>query len=153
MHERMIQALQTRRAQIRIRWEALLRIEKATTPLANPDTLVFALDQSLDEIFTALRQPPVPCGDTGPDNGEGSCPWRAYYRAGEQALLESLILLQAKTPTLDPATRDDAFGRLKQVIGHLAQREVSAWSGLGPPHACPAAERTRRPRAHSPASA
>ena len=58
MHEKTIRALQARRAQIRTRWEALLRIEKVTTPLANPDTLVFALDQSLDDIFTALLQPP-----------------------------------------------------------------------------------------------
>lgn len=147
MHEKTIRALQARRAQIRTRWEALLRIEKVTTPLANPDTLVFALNQSLDEIFAALRKPAAPLVLAAPTNADWPCPWRAYYRAGEQALLESLILLQAKTPALDPATRDHTFAQLKQVIGHLTQREVSAWRGLGPPPVRRAENHSRRSRA------
>lgn len=143
MHEKTIRALQARRAKIRTRWEALLRIEKVTTPLANPDTLVFALDQSLDEIFAALRQPPVPLADTESPGAEGVCPWRAYYRAGQQAMLEALILVQAGLPALDPASRDNTFGHLQQVIGHLMQREVSAWRGLGPPPARSPAPRVR----------
>jgi hypothetical protein len=153
MHEKTIRALQARRAQIRTRWEALLRIEKVTTPLANPDTLVFALNQSLDEIFTGLRQPAAPLELAAPTNADWPCPWRAYYRAGEQALLESLILLQARTPALDPATRDQSFARLKQVIGHLTQREVSAWRGLGPPSVRRAGDQARRVRPRASVSA
>lgn len=143
MHEKTIRALQARRAQIRTRWEALLRIEKVTTPLANPDTLVFALDQSLDDIFTALLQPPVPPAVTDAGDAGEACPWRAYYRAGQQALLEALVLVQARMPVLDPATRDNTFATLKQVVGNLMQREISAWSGLGPPRVRPPAPRAR----------
>lgn len=130
MYEKIIKALQMRRAQVRARWEALLRIEKVTTPLANPDTLVFALDQSLDEIFTALGQPLPHKPAVGSTWSDGPSPWRAYFRAGEQALLESLVLLQADMDSLDPATRDTSFGSLKQVINNLTQREISAWGAI-----------------------
>jgi hypothetical protein len=153
MHEKTIRALQARRAQIRTRWEALLRIEKVTTPLANPDTLVFALDQSLERDLHRLAPACRPARARGAHNADWPCPWRAYYRAGEQALLESLILLQARTPALDPATRDQSFARLKQVIGHLTQREVSAWRGLGPPSVRRAGDQARRVRPRASVSA
>ena len=101
-----------------------------TTPLANPDTLVFALNQSLDEIFTALGQPLPHKPDVGSARSDGPSPWRAYFRAGEQALLESLVLLQAEMDSLDPATRDTSFGSLKQVINNLTQREIQAWGAI-----------------------
>lgn len=133
MLEEIINALQQRRAQIRTRWEALLRIEKVTTPLANPDTLVFALDQSLDEIFTALRQTPPPKPARKPATADSPSPWQAYFRAGEQALLESLVLLQAETKSLDPSARDLAFGLLKQEINNLTRRETEAWDAISRP--------------------
>lgn len=149
MQGKIIRALQERRAQIRARWEALLRIEKVTTPLANPDTLVFALDNSLDEIFAALRQPPPRKPAPDPATTEGSSPWWAYFRAGEQALLESLILLQAEMESLDPAARDTSFGNLKQVINNLTRREIEAWGAI-----CrQAANQQRRRRSKRPASA
>ena len=133
MQDEIVNALQQRRAQIRARWEALLRIEKVTTPLANPDTLVFALDQSLDEIFSTLRQAPPSKADPKPLPIESPSPWQAYFRAGEQALLESLILIQAETKSLDPSARDLAFGRLKQEINNLTQRETKAWNAISRP--------------------
>ncbi|MBI2814027.1 MAG: hypothetical protein HYX71_07065 [Opitutae bacterium] len=130
MQEEIITGLRQRRAQIRARWEALLRIEKVTTPLANPDTMVFGLEHSLDEIFAALRQPPPAKSSPGAILAESPSPWQAYFRAGEQALLESLVLLQAEMKLLDPATRDTTFGVLKQVIHNLTQREVRAWEAI-----------------------
>ncbi len=167
MQGKIIKALQERRAQIRARWEALLRIEKVTTPLANPDTLVFGLDHSLDEIFAALRQPPPHTPEAELARLEGPSPWRAYFRAGEQALLESLVLLQAEMNSLDPAARDTSFGNLKQVINNLTQREIGAWAGIcqqtgkprrarhtdKPATAQAAADHARRSRAHSSAGA
>lgn len=144
MYEKIIKTLQVRRAQIRARWEALLRIEKVTTPLANPDTLVFALDQSLDEIFAALGQPLPHKPAVGSARSDGPSPWRAYFRAGEQALLESLVLLQAEMDSLDPATRDTSFGSLKQVINNLTQRENEVWGAICRPAAKP------RRRRHTP---
>ncbi|MDI1319730.1 MAG: hypothetical protein PSW75_05975 [bacterium] len=167
MQGKIIKALQERRAQIRARWEALLRIEKVTTPLANPDTLVFGLDHSLDEIFAALRQPPPHNPDAALTKTEGPSPWRAYFRAGEQALLESLVLLQAEMELLDPAARDTSFGNLKTVINNLTQREIGAWAGICQKNAKPrrargtkkpataqsAADHARHSQAHTPSGA
>ena len=167
MQGKIIKALQERRAQIRARWEALLRIEKVTTPLANPDTLVFGLDHSLDEIFAALRQPPSSSAEAAQTKAEGPSPWRAYFRAGEQALLESLVLLQAEMQSLDPAARDTSFGNLKTVINNLTQREIGAWAGIcqqtakprrarhskKPATAHSAADHARQSRAHTPSGA
>ena len=130
MHKEIIEALQQRRAQIRARWEALLRIEKVTTPLANPDTLVFALDQSLDEIFSTLDQSLPHLPGTSSIPSDSPSPWRAYFQAGEQALLESLVLLQAEMKSLDPVARDTSFGNLKQVINNLTQREIEPWDAI-----------------------
>lgn len=167
MQGKIIRALEERRAQIRARWEALLRIEKATTPLANPDTLVFGLDQSLDEIFSMLHQPPSHIAEMDASNDTGPSPWRAYFRAGEQALLETLVLTQSEMQALDPAARDTSFGKLKQVINNLTQREIGAWAAIcqqtGKPRrarelkkhataAHAAAERARQGRAHTSAS-
>lgn len=130
MQGKIIRALEERRAQIRARWEALLRIEKVTTPLANPDTLVFGLDHSLDEIFAMLHQPPCHIPDPEIMNTGGTSPWQAYFRAGEQALLETLVLTQSEMQSLDPAARDTSFGNLKQVINILTQREIGAWAAI-----------------------
>lgn len=167
MQGKIIRALEERRAQIRARWEALLRIEKVTTPLANPDTLVFGLDQSLDEIFAMLHQPPSHIPDKDAPSDAGPSPWRAYFRAGEQALLETLVLTQSEMDALDPTARDTSFGNLKQVINCLTQREIGAWAAIcqqtgkprrarevkKPATAHSAAEHARRGRAHSSAGA
>lgn len=145
----------------------MLRIEKVTTPLANPDTLVFGLDQSLDEIFAMLHQPPSHIPDKDAPSDAGPSPWRAYFRAGEQALLETLVLTQSEMDALDPSARDTSFGNLKQVINCLTQREIGAWAAIcqqtgkprrarevkKPATAHSAAEHARRGRAHSSAGA
>ena len=150
MHGKIIRALELRRARIRSRWEALLRIEKVTTPLANPDTLVFGLDQSLDEIFALLHKPVPPPDDTQVVHVTEANPWHAYFRAGEQALLESLVLTQAEMAALDPAARDTSFGNLKHVINHLTRREIGAWTGICETTARPRRARSEKKSAPSP---
>ena len=51
MQDELMSALLARRSQIRGRWEALLRVERASSPLANPDALVHLLDWTIDEVF------------------------------------------------------------------------------------------------------
>jgi len=135
MQDELVRALRARRAEIHTRWEALLRIEKVTTPLANPDALVFMIDWTLDECFSSLR----------PANGEHraepgavakpDCPCRrnpllAYFAAGEQAIEEALILEQARASTVDPAQRDAAFTELKLTVRDIARREIEAFCSV-----------------------
>jgi hypothetical protein len=130
MQEAIIRALRGRRDQIRARWEALLRIEEVTTPLANPDTLVFGIDRSLNEIFNALRHPPHPPAEVIAAEEFKDNPWHAYFRAGEQALLETLVIIQSEMSSLDPTVRDRSFAALKHVINVMAQREIYALASV-----------------------
>jgi hypothetical protein len=144
MQDELVRALRARRAEIHARWEALLRIEKVTTPLANPDALVFMIDWTLDECFSSLR----------PANGEHraepasmakpDCPCRrnpllAYFAAGEQAIEEALILEQARNSALDPVQRDAAFNELKLTVRDIARREIEAFCSV-----CQYRERARQ---------
>lgn len=127
-----------RRAHIRARWEELLRAARVNTPLANPDMLVHLLDSTLDEILHLLRDPHLrhrtirtASIHTGRANCEcGRNPLLAYFLAGEQALLEALVLAQATPPVPDPVTRDSAVAELYQVVRGISQREVEAFCSV-----------------------
>lgn len=129
-------ALSARRPQIRARWEDVLRAEKVTTPLANPDALVHLIDWTLDEVFRTLQTLPTrrrplrtftrsdidcPCGRN---------PLLTYFAAGEQALQESLVLSQAQCLHLDPLERDSALHELNLALRHIARREIGAFCSL-----------------------
>jgi len=130
MQEAFIRALRSRRAQIRARWETFLRIEKVNTPLANPDTLVYLFDQTLDEVFAALHDTPVPRHPAPPAGPCEKNPLCAYFVAGEQALLEALILAQAGTHNLDPKERDADVAHLKHVMHRIARRDIGSLEGV-----------------------
>lgn len=126
-----IHALTARRAQIRKRWEAFLRIEPVASPLVNPDTLVFGIDGALRDIFAHLKagadEPPAPPRECAC----GRNPLHAFYVAGEQALLESLVLVQAeRKPHLAPEERDRDFAELRHAIRHVAHREMDMFASI-----------------------
>jgi hypothetical protein len=52
-----LQKFEKLRHTIRAEWSALLQQEPAATALANPDTLVYLMDRSLDQLIAGLRQP------------------------------------------------------------------------------------------------
>jgi hypothetical protein len=132
MEPALVQELRRQRKQIRRRWETFLRLEKATSPLANPDTLVFGVDRSLGEIFSGLLRPAGLKPPRGParECGCGRHPLRAYYRAGEQAVLEALVLTQARRAPCEAAQRDREFAEVKAVVTALAQRDIAALAGV-----------------------
>ena len=138
MQDELVRALRARRAEIHARWEALLRIEKVNTPLANPDALVFMIDWTLDECFATLRPPHIrkrngriPDAEVAkPDCPCGRNPLLAYFAAGEQAIEEALILEQASASTLDPGQRDEAFLELKFTVRDIARREIEAFCSV-----------------------
>ena len=55
MKQGYLEALDGHRAEIKRTWEVLLRVAPATTPLGNPDTLVFLMDESIGQLFSLLR--------------------------------------------------------------------------------------------------
>lgn len=137
MEESLVQAMRARRPQIRERWEALLRVERASTALAHPDTLVHLLDWSLDEVLRTLPLRTLPLRSSGhahaslrADCSCGRNPLLHFFIAGEQALLEALVVTQAELPRLDPIRRDRAVTELYLVVRGLARAEVSSFCSL-----------------------
>ncbi len=132
METEVLRALAAHRRVIRTNWETFLRLERVSSPLANPDLLVHRLEPTLDEIFTDLLLwssrahpkayvPLCPCGLN---------PWLAYLSAGRQAFREALVEVQAGLPDLSPAARDESLACLEQVMDHLARREIEAFCAL-----------------------
>lgn len=121
-----------RRPEIRRAWEVLLRAERASTAMANPDTLVYMMDLTLDEVFAALRAAetaPV----AGPEDYECPCglnPMLVYFAAMRQVLTEALILAQAALPEQKPRQRESDLARLKRVVDEAVAREIVAFCSL-----------------------
>jgi hypothetical protein len=136
----LLQALRDRRKLIRKRWDALLRIERISTPLAHPDMLVRLIDGTLDEVFAVLRGRPgrdlrtraVFLAALHDQCRCGRNPFLSYFVAGEQALLETLILIQAAEPRMYLRPRETAVAELHLVVRRIARREVDSFCALCP---------------------
>ena len=130
----MVTALRDRRPQIRARWEDLLRVERANTPLANPDALVHLLDWTLDEFFRTVQCLPSRRRPARPARPEAACcgrnPLVGYFAAGEQALRESLVLAQSGMTDLSPFARDTALSELDLALHSIARREIEAFCAV-----------------------
>jgi hypothetical protein len=131
----LVLALAARRPQTRERWEALLRTERPTSPLANPDSLVHLTDWALNEILGSLNLPGDAAARPAAKGADPQCacgrnPYLAFFLAGEQALLEALVLSQAAQPTLIPVERDEAVAELGAVLQRVRHREVEAFCAL-----------------------
>lgn len=133
MQVEIFQALVAQRPGLRINWERLLRVERVSSPLANPDTLVHLLDLTIAEIFKNLQfrssQPPT-TRVTAPHCPCGLNPLIAYFSAGLQAVREALIYAQVSIPSLAASERDASLARLNEVFAHIARREIESFCGV-----------------------
>jgi hypothetical protein len=132
MEESLVQPLQARRAEIRSRWSDLLHVERALSPLAHPDTLAFLLDETLENIFTGLssavgQKNPAPAW---PRCACGLNPYLRFYVAGELALLEALVIVQAEIHMRDANARDRAVLELYAVVRRFACDDVELFCSL-----------------------
>jgi len=129
-----LQGLRARRSAIRNQWEALLRVEGMSGPLANPDTLVYLIPDSLEQIFSMLaegataRQPSGRASSHLPACGCGNNPYLAYFLAGEQALVEAVILLQAELHPEGRLKRD--VSEIILTMRQLARSEIDTFCGV-----------------------
>lgn len=134
METEILRGLEAQRPSLRTHWESLLRLERVSSPLAQPDLLVRMLDQTLDDIF-AILPGWSPHHDSPPAIPASACPCGrnpllAYYAAGQQALREALVMVQVGIPLLTTAARDDSFACVDQVFAHIALREIEAFCSL-----------------------
>jgi hypothetical protein len=137
MEESLVQPLQARRAEIRSRWNDLLHVERALSPLAHPDTLVYLLDETLEKIFSGLssagkKMHPAPLAPAPawPHCDCGRNPFLRFYVAGEHAILEALVIIQAEIHMRDANARDRAVLELYAVVRRLARHDVELFCSL-----------------------
>jgi len=138
MQDALLQGLDAQRRKIHARWETLLRTERVNTPLAYPDSLVHLIEWTLDEVFVALRasaarrrtESPRIHASARPECPCGRNPLLAFFLAGEQALLEALVLEQASRLSIDPVERDTALAELYHAIRSIARREIGAFCSV-----------------------
>ena len=132
----MIAALAARQPGIRQRWEALLRADQACSPLASPDVLVHLVDRTLSEFERTLRRLPTrrrtlrPLARADLECPCGHNPLLVYFAAGEQALQESLVLVQADRPEMNALERDAELQELNLVLRHIARRGIGSFCAL-----------------------
>ncbi len=119
-------------------WEVLLRAEPASSPLGNPDTLVFMMDGTLDMFFTAIHSPgprrwlarhPLLCKSLGE-----TCPCRRnpllhYFVSGEQALLAISGQVLADTAE-GPEEEERILSETQLTFHYLAQYELQTFCDL-----------------------
>lgn len=113
-----------------------MRIEPVRTPLANPDALVHLIRTTVSEILRAVAK--LPAGPARslksvqsvrlPTCECGNNPYLAYFIAGEQAMVETLVLLQAELPPSDRLEADVAD--VIHVVRETARGEIEAFCGL-----------------------
>lgn len=109
-----------------------MRLEKAPTALARPDTLVFHFDQTLSEVLS-MEPGPEPVELPARPLCRCDCnPFRHYFAALEQALLETLIWAQVEEPDLSPEERVASVGELCQRLRRVAEREIRLLDGVCP---------------------
>ncbi len=143
----LLAALRQRRAAIRVRWIELLFVEPVSSPLADPRTMMFMLDETLEQVFGALER-----GDTpwvAPESVPCECglnPYVAYFRAGIQAMHEALIWVQAEAGKISPAERDWAFAQVDSIIRGIARREIEIFATLCRHRDKPRGRNSRRER-------
>lgn len=133
MGSRFSHLLRARSDAIRSQWEALLRVEYVSGPLANPDVLIYLIPGSLEKILSAVAKasrmsvslqaaklcvPRCECGNN---------PYSAYFIAAEQALAEAAVLVQSELPA--PARRKSDIAAVMLAVRRLARAEIDAFCG------------------------
>ena len=128
VEQSVVNQLEVLRPAIKREWDHLLRTEPALSPLANPDTLVFLMDETLDQLLHGLR-----ARSSHPTQREiaqlltplqrrcacGLNPLLTYYATGELAL-------RAATA----GVLGEHFEPVLLVLHGIARREIDALCGV-----------------------
>ena len=119
-------------------WEVLLRAEPPTSPLGNPDTLVFMMDRTLDAFFAAALSPnprrwlaryPLLCKSLNETCPCQRNPLLHYFVTGEQAILA--IAGQALADSgASPEDEEENLSRAQLAFHYLAQSELQTFCDL-----------------------
>jgi hypothetical protein len=133
-HE-LLEQLREQSPAIHVRWETLLRVEPVVSPLASPDALTLLIPDTIAKVLTALAAAPrrsLSLRDEAADRivacDCGHNPYRAFFVAGEQACVETLVLLQAKQPAAK--RRESDMAELIRAVRRIAAGEIDTFCSI-----------------------
>jgi hypothetical protein len=138
MRRQFLQALGELRPMIKTCWEVLLRAEPATSPLGNPDTLVFMMDRTLDTFFAAVHSPvprrwlaryPLLCRSLNESCPGHRNPLLLYFVSGEKALL-AIAGRALADEAAEPAEAERVLSEVRLNFHSLAQYELQTFCDL-----------------------
>ena len=136
MNDNLQRTLQGLRPTILERWEALLRAEPVSSPLANPDSLVYLMGCTLDRFFAALRSPISRRRIAGRGSNKVdvkevrelcACkmnPLLAYFATAELALIQTTL------PILQPRERESALSAVRVAMHAVAKGEIDTFCAV-----------------------
>ncbi len=137
MQASTLRLLKILRPNLRRRWEVRLRSIPPTSPLANPNTLVFMMDRTLDQIFInkpkkgSTETPPVSTHHRDELCACGLNPLLAYFASAERALIECEAEMIAATPPVFSSEEiHTVISAAKIGLARLAQCEVETFCSL-----------------------
>lgn len=137
MHDSFLRALTTQRPQLRRRWEELLRAERVTSGMANPDSLIYLMDWTLDQLMNELRQSHyrrhLENRSAPSERQRCSCgmnPLLAYFSAAEQAIIEVLFLAGGELANLSSIERGASLEDLKSALHEVARRDIESFCAV-----------------------
>lgn len=141
MQETTLAALRAMRTSLRQRWEAVLRMQPVSSPLASPDSLVYLMDWTLDQIFESLRngtarrrtrsgiklqsfaEPVEKCVC-------GMNPLLAYFAAAEKTLIEAVFALASPLPAMTPGEREACVNEILVALRFVARTEIESFCAV-----------------------
>ena len=156
MKQGYLEALDGHRAEIKRKWEVLLRNAPATTPLGNPDTLVFLMDESLEQLFSLLRSKtahqwlsrhPPAARVVGLSCHCRLNPLINYFIAGQAALAFAAQTVPRSQHHLDDLAATECVDELLLTFRFLVHREIQAFCDVC--QYAPGNARSAGSRAHS----
>lgn len=130
MKTKLAQELHARIGKLRSRWETLLRIEPVNSPLAHPDAMVHLIPESLGEVLhdAARQAAPVSLAEARAPLPACQCghnPYLSFFTAGEQALVEAAVLVQAEMP--ENERRQSDVAAVIQAVRQKARCEIDTF--------------------------
>lgn len=136
MKKAYLEALDGQRAEIKRKWDTLLRAAPTTTPLGNPDTLVFLMDESIRQLFALFhsrsthpwlsRHPPA-VRLLGVDCHCRLNPLINYFIAGQAALAFVAQGIPRSKHHLEDVEATACVDELLLTFRFLASREIHAF--------------------------
>jgi hypothetical protein len=137
MHDSFLHALLTQRSNLIQRWEELLRAERVTSPLADPDSLVHLMNWTLDSLFSELKQPQYRRHRDRSTRGNprqhcicGLNPLLGYFATSEQAITELLFVSEQSLAFLGPTELSSSLIDLKTALNEVARREIESFCAV-----------------------